>query len=392
MERRPKVLHVGKFYPPYHGGMETHLHALCRLLRDRVDLEVVVSNTQNRTQNDVIDGVPVTRLATIAQLGSTAVSPKLIRYVRETDADIVHIHWPNPMAIVAHVLSRSKAALVVSYHSDVIRQRMAAKLFDPLLEATLLRSDAIIVASPNYIESSSILRRHQSRCRVIPFGIGQEHFDDPDIAGVARIREKYGSRTILTVGRLVSYKGIEYLIRAMKSVNGKLLIAGDGPLRSRLNELSASLGLQNRVVFLGSPNAEELRRHYHAADIFVLASVARSEAFGLVQAEAMAASKPVINTALASGVPFVSQHGHTGITVPPGDSTALAEAINKLLDDDQLRLKFAGAARLRAEKVFRAEVMTSEIANVYDAVLERRRESAEVSQLSLVSRPEQAGQ
>jgi rhamnosyl/mannosyltransferase len=227
---------------------------------------------------------------------------------------------------------------------------------------------------------------------VIPFGIGQEHFDEPDSAGVAGIREKYGNRTILTVGRLVSYKGIEFLIRAMTSVNGRLLIAGDGPLRSRLIELSASLGVQDRVVFLGSPNAEELRCHYHAADIFALASVARSEAFGLVQAEAMAASKPVINTALASGVPFVSQHGQTGITVPPGDSVALAGAINKLLDDDELRLKLAGAARLRAETVFRAEVMTAQIAGVYDMVLERRRESATVGQPSLVSRPEQVGQ
>jgi glycosyltransferase involved in cell wall biosynthesis len=153
------------------------------------------------------------------------------------------------------------------------------------------------------------------------------------------------------------------LIQAMAKVDGCLLISGGGPLRPALEARIRKLGLENRIHLLGE--VEDIAPLYHAADVFVLASIARSEAFGLVQLEAMACGKPVINTALDSGVPFVSQHGITGLTVPPGDPGALALAINKLLDNQDLRLRYGWAARERVHSKFHLDVMVGRILDLY---------------------------
>jgi rhamnosyl/mannosyltransferase len=173
---------------------------------------------------------------------------------------------------------------------------------------------------------------------------------------------------ILSVGRLVYYKGFEYLIRAMQQVRGRLIIIGDGPLNQKLSQLVAELGLGDKVVLAGEIQNADVTPYYHAADLFALASVARSEAFGIVQIEAMAAGIPVVNTALDSGVPFVSLHNQTGLTVPPENPDALAAAINRLLDDQSLRQSLGRAASLRARQEFSLETMTSRVLALYETV------------------------
>ena len=367
--KRLKVLHVGKFYPPHRGGIENHLEALCKQLHRDVDVEVLVSNRSRTTEEEVLDGIPVTRLATAGTLARTSINPGLIAGIRQSNADIIHIHWPNPAATLAHLLSRHPARLVITYHSDVVRQRLLGALFSPFLEASLKRSDAIIAASPDYVESSPHLRNHKDRCQVIPYGIPDDCFRPRNESAVAALRQKFGEPLVFSVGRLVYYKGFDQLIRAMQWAPGRLLIAGDGPLRGELVLLAEKLGLADRVEFVGNPSNEELHQLYHAADVFVLASVARSEAFGIVQAEAMATGKPVVNTRLASGVPFVSQHGRTGLTVPPSDPEALGQAIRLLLEDHSLRTNFGRAARHRAETVFRASTMTADTLSLYEEVM-----------------------
>jgi len=174
---------------------------------------------------------------------------------------------------------------------------------------------------------------------------------------------------VLAVGRLVYYKGFEVLIEAMAKVDGRLLLIGDGPLRAKLEGLAAALGIADRVVFLGALQNRETVPFYHAADVFALPSIARSEAFGIVQIEAMAAGTPVVNTALDSGVPFVSRHEVTGLTVPPRDPDALSAALNRLLQDDQLRAGYGKAARLRARTHFSLEAMTSQTRRIYESVV-----------------------
>jgi glycosyltransferase involved in cell wall biosynthesis len=370
--RRPlRVLQVGKFYPPHMGGIETHLEALCGELAKSFDLRVIVANDGPEWAETLLAGVRVSRVPTSLTLASTPVCPAMIGQIRRSEADILHLHLPNPMAVLAYLASGHRGRLVITYHSDTVRQKILGTLFEPFLHQVLRRSSAIIATSPNYLRTSSALARHVERCHVIPYGIKLEHFEHRDEAAVHALSERYGGRLVISVGRLVYYKGFEYLIRAMSGVQGKLLIVGDGPLREKLSLLAKTLGLKDKVVFVGEIQNESVVPYYHASDVFALASVARSEAFGIVQIEAMAAGLPVVNTNLDSGVPFVSQHGQTGLTVPPEDPEALATAINTLLDDRTLRRSLGAAARLRARQEFGIEVMTARTVALYDKISPR---------------------
>jgi glycosyltransferase involved in cell wall biosynthesis len=202
---------------------------------------------------------------------------------------------------------------------------------------------------------------------VIPFGITTERFEQVDPRAVSEIRERYGPKIVLAVGRLVYYKGFKYLVRAMERVQGKLVLVGEGPLRQSLEREVRERGLQARVFLLG--RVPDLDAYYKAADVFVLPSVARSEAFGIVQLEAMACGKPVVNTTLDSGVPFVSMHGISGVSVPPGDTDALAEAICLLLGDPELSSRYGDAGRKRVREQFGLETMIARTACLYERVM-----------------------
>jgi glycosyltransferase involved in cell wall biosynthesis len=358
-----KVLHVGKYYPPHHGGMESHLATLCRELAREVEVEVVVSNHGARTVRERLDGVALTRVGTPLTLASAAVSPGMARAIRQARADVVHFHHPNPTGVLSYLASGSRAPLVVTYHSDIVRQRVLGALFAPVLHRFLGRAHAIVASSPDYAASSPVLRRHAARVRVIPFGIGAEAFEQPDPNAVAALRAELGPRVVLGVGRLVYYKGFEYLVRAMADVPGTLVLVGDGPLAGRLREVAGEAGVEGRVRFAGA--VPRLAPYYAAADVFVLPAVARSEAFGLVQLEAMAAGLPVVNTRIDSGVPFVSPGGETGITVPPADAAALAAALRRLLDDAPLRRRLGEAARARVRERFGLARMAADTLALY---------------------------
>jgi glycosyltransferase involved in cell wall biosynthesis len=368
---RSRVLHVGKFYPPHMGGIETHLQALCGTLTEHVDLHVVVSSDDRRTVDQVVEGVRVVRVGTLLTAFSTAISPAIVSRIRSAHADLVHLHLPNPPAVLAYLASGHRGPLVITYHSDTVRQKVLGALFQPFLNSILRRSAAIIATSPNYLESSPVLNAFRDRCHVIPYGIDTSHFEHGDPEAVQRIRRQYGERLVISVGRLVYYKGFECLLRAMVNVRGKLLIIGDGPLRGGLQSLASQLGISDKVAFAGEIQNAQMAPYYHASDVFALASVARSEAFGIVQIEAMAAGLPVVNTSLDSGVPYVSLHQQTGLTVPPGDSAALADAINRLLDDPALRESFGRAGARRAQEQFSLDSMQRRTLQLYHSLMER---------------------
>lgn len=369
-QSRPKrrILQVGKFYPPHMGGIETHLQALSGALRDHADVRVIVSSEDRTSVEELVDSVPVERLSTLLHLFSTSISPSMISRIRNSDADLVHIHLPNPAAVMAYLASGHRGKLVVTYHSDTVKQKVLGRIFEPFLKAALRRSAAIIATSPNYLATSPMLQMFRDRCRVIPYGIHTKQFEQCEPEAVDQIKQRLGDRLVISVGRLVYYKGFEVLIRAMASVDGKLVIVGDGPLRGDLQRLAGSLGIAQKVVFAGEIHNAAVTPYYHAADVFALASVARSEAFGIVQIEAMAAGLPVVNTKLDSGVPFVSLDGQTGLTVPPGNPEALAIALNQLLDDPGLRRALGTAAVRRAKEEFSLDTMLRRTLELYDAV------------------------
>ncbi len=368
--RRLKVLHIGKFYPPHKGGIETHLQALCGELTKSLDLRVLVSSDDHRSKEELVDDVAVSRVSTRLTVASAPICPGMISKIRRSGADLVHLHWPNPTAVLAYLASGHRGRLIVTYHSDTVRQAFLSALFQPYLHSALRRSSAIIITSPDYARTSAILSRYHDRCHLIPLGIELKDFDQVDTVRVSAIRRHYGNPLILSVGRLVYYKGFEYLIRAMSQVSGKLLIIGDGPLRGPLQQLITELGLTEKV-FLAGEIPGKLAPYYQAADVFALPSVARSEAFGIVQLEAMAAGIPVVNTRIDSGVPFVSLHDQTGLTVPPSDADALAAALNRLLSDPQLRRRLGDAARLRAQTEFSLETMANRTIALYSTVMNR---------------------
>jgi glycosyltransferase involved in cell wall biosynthesis len=370
--RIPRVLQIGKYYPPYMGGMETHLQVLCEALRGAVEIDVVVAAGSAGSSHERVCGIHVDRLSTWFTMASAPVCPAMLRRIRRSAADLFHIHLPNPMAVVAWLASGRRDPLVVTYHSDTVRQVFLGAVFDPIQHSMLGRAAAIIATSPNYAATSPVLARHRDRCHVIPYGIPLEQFQTCTPGAVDQLRREYGDRLVLAVGRLVYYKGFENLIAAMRDVNGRLLIAGDGPLRHKLQGLAARSGTAGKVVFLGEIPNSEITPFYHAASLFALPSVARSEAFGIVQIEAMTAGTPVVNTRLDSGVPFVSLDQMTGLTVPPGDVAALGAAINRLLDDAGLRRRLGDAARARATSEFSVEIMRSRILALYAQVLAAR--------------------
>jgi len=366
-----KVLQVNKLYYPHIGGIENHVRVIAEGMRDRVDVRVLVANERPQTAVEAVDGVKVTRVASLGRFRSTPLAPGFITQLKNARSDIYHLHFPNPTGELAFLAAKPAGKLIVTYHSDIIRQKTLLKFYKPFLERFLDRADRIIVSSPNLIDSSSFLRKVRNKCTVIPFGIPADWLAlTPEIKNRAgEIRQKHGPKIAFFLGRLIYYKGVDYLIRAMQDVEGKLIIAGEGELGPELKKLAEDLKVKDKVEFVGTLSDQELCAYYHACDIFVLPSVESSEAYGLVQLEAHACAKPVVSTNLPTGVPFVNKDGVSGLVVPPRDAGALSGAINKLFNDDELRLRLGSQAKERFEREFSKDVMIERILEVYEEVL-----------------------
>ena len=367
---RVRVLQIGKFYPPHRGGMESVLYDLCHVLKDKVDLGVLVANGQGGTCIETKNGLKVVRVGSFGTIFSTSICPSMACWIKRFRPDIVQIHHPNPMADISYLLSNQPGKLVVLYQSDIVRQRITNMLYGPFLMRMLKKAHRIIVTSPNYLASSPLLRRFEEKCVVIPLGIDLQKFDRTGCEKeIAAIRSRYGCGIVLFVGRLASYKGLPYLLEAMRKVSGQLLIIGRGKLERDLRNYVERNTLSPKIHFLGELGEGEIVPLFHACDLLVLPSITRNEAFGVVQLEAMACGKPVVSTQLETGVPFVNQSGKTGIVVPPGDSEALAKAINLLLGDEKLRARMGIEGRKRVESQFTKENMGHETLKLYEEIL-----------------------
>jgi glycosyltransferase involved in cell wall biosynthesis len=362
----PSVLHIGKYYPPHRGGMETHLRDLAVRQTETARVNVVVSNSAPWQEYSVMDGVSVTRVARLGTIASMPVCPGLMAAIRRSPADLVHIHMPNPGAALAFLMSGHPGKLIITHHADTLGRRTLRRLSDPFVIRLMQRASRILVTSSRYLNSSEELAPFQDKCRIVPLGIDLKSTSHTDRGSVEQLRSQFGDRIILAVGRLVPYKGFDVLIRAMKNVDGKLILIGSGPQSSALARLSASEGVQSKVTMLG--HVEELSPYFAAACVFVLPSVTRAEAFGMVQLEAMAAGLPVINTDIDSGVPEVCIHGKTGITVPPTDTLALSHAMALLLDQKELQVQFGEAAKARIAAEYTVDLMAKRTLSVYEDV------------------------
>jgi glycosyltransferase involved in cell wall biosynthesis len=375
------VCHLGKYYPPAPGGIETHVRTLARAQADLgVRAEVFCVNHGEGPTTVEADGpVRVTRFGRVGSAMKLDFCPGLVRGLKKVEADILHMQVPNPTMILAVLAARPKQPIVVTYQSDVVHQRLRAVLFRPLERLAYRKVRLILSSSPVYPDGSDFLKAYAERLQVLPNGIDLKPYTDPsdvDRARALEIRAEHarGGPLWLCAGRMVYYKGFVNAIRALAKVEGRLLLIGDGPDEAMLREETRRLGLGDRVVFLGAlPHYLDIVPYYLAADAFWFPSNARSEAFGLVQVEAMASGCPVINTSIPhSGVPWVSPHEQTGLTVPVNDPAALANAARQLASDPALRARLVTAARRRAAEEFDHRVMAERSLAVYRSVLTGR--------------------
>ncbi|MHB1136710.1 MAG: glycosyltransferase, partial [Coriobacteriia bacterium] len=380
-----RITMLNKYYPPHLGGIEYHMRDLAVALSGAGHgVHAIVANEGRETTFETLDGVAVTRLGRLFAYASTPVALGMKRAIADEAArpdrpDVFHLHFPYPWGEVSWLAARGgRGALsgwrarhdvptVLTYHSDIVRQRALGAAYAPILRSVLDRVDLVIASSPDMVEHSEHLSRIADKCRVVPFGIHVEHFAaTPERTARATelragVTPSRGERpVVLFVGRLIYYKGVDVLVRAMADVDADLVMIGRGPLRAELDALVDSLGIGERVRFVEPVGDDDLAAWYHAADVFCLPSVARSEAFGLVQLEAHAAGTPVVSTRLTTGVPFVNPDGVTGLTVPPGDVPALARALHTLVTDDALRARLGTQAAERALRDFTIARMTAD--------------------------------
>ena len=369
-----RVTMVNKYYsPPHLGGVETVVATLSGALAARgVDVDALVANEANVTVTDMVDGVRVTRLARVAALAKTPIALGLRHAIRtaasgDEPADVIQLNHPYPWGEAAWLASGARVPMVIGYHADITRQKRLLALYRPVLDSVFSKADAIVASSPNIVAGSEVLSRYADKCRVIPYGIDPSRYETTSAieARVAELRSAHDRPVVLFVGRLVYYKGVDVLVRAMRGVDADLVVVGSGPLEGELREIAVAGGIAGRVTFLPSQPFEALVAHYRAADVFCLPSTARAESFGIVQLEAQVCGVPCVSTDVPTSVPYVNLDGVTGTTVPAGDVDALAGALQRLVADAELRALLGRQARERVLAEFTVEHMASAYLDLY---------------------------
>jgi len=373
-----RVLQLNKRYFPAIGGIERVAQQIAEGLAEDTRMSVLVCSEDRHYSRKTEHGVDIIRLPKLFQMGSLPVSLGLNITLRRMckELDIIHLHMPFPLGDVACLLSGFKGKIVLWWHSDIVRQKKLMRLYKPVMLKMLKRADAIVVATEGHIKYSSYLGPFKDKCVVIPFGVDKameeaadryvEENHAEEVINIASPKEKKRYLTFLFVGRLVYYKGCDVLLKAFARVTGaELVMVGSGALEDECKKLAGELGIKERVCFAGEVSEGELQKHMAECDVFVLPSVVKSEAFGLVQIEAMAFGKPVINTNLPSGVPYVSIHGETGLTVGPENAEQLAEAMQWMVDHEEERLSMGKKARERMKAEYRLEEMMTRVLELY---------------------------
>lgn len=387
------VCHLGKYYPPAPGGIEAHVQTLARAqARLGANVRVLCVNHANEhhrvsssvhfvkshTAHDTDQGVAITRLGRRAGLGGYDVCPGLVKALRQlpdSGVNVLHLHTPNPTMIIALARARVKLPLVITHHSDIIRQKILKKALRPFEHAVYKRAKFIWATNPRSLAASDVLNKYSKDVvSFLPLGIELDPFMNPSpdaLAFAAELKQKHGQPLWLAVGRLVYYKGLHTAIAALKTAPGKLFVIGSGPLKEQLQQQAKDAGVADRIIWHGYATNDQLAGAYRAATAFWFPSNARSEAFGLVQVEAMASGCPIINTDIAgSGVPWVSRHNDTGLTVPIEDPAALAAAATQLATDPTLHERFSQAGPPRAQQEFSDTVMAQRTLDAYAKLIE----------------------
>lgn len=376
-----KVLQLGKFYP-IRGGVEKVMwdlakglnaagvdcDMLCAMLpSDKVDAEdagAVLST--NPTVMDMGGKGRCICVKALAKKAATMISPAMVRWLRrhKDEYGIIHLHHPDPMACLALRFSGYRGRVVLHWHSDIVKQKFFLRLYRPLQSWLIRRADVIVGTTPAYVGQSPFLAKAQDKIRVIPIGIR----DDVRLPGAAPAGN---AKLVFALGRLVPYKGFIHLIRAAELLpdDYRVVIGGTGPLMEELKEEVLRLGLEEKVRLAGYLSNEEVRRLFNDCTLFCLPSVMKTEAFGIVQIEAMSCGKPVVATRIpGSGVDWVNEDGVSGLNAVPEDAESLAAAIKGVADDPVKYETFCKGARARFESLFTLDTMINNARELYSGL------------------------
>ena len=378
-----RILYLSKSYAPALGGVETFVRQLAEAPEHSSRALVAAHEPFTPLSTERLRGVEVIRAPSLGLRFSTPLAPSYFYHLlREIErADLIHLQIPFPLGelgLAVFMRAIRKKKLVVTFHADPALTRWGAllSLYRPLFDRILRRADRIVVTAPANRDHAPSLAPYREKVEIIPLAF------DPIDEAKARIRAMElkqslglsveGSRDekiALFLGRLAYYKGLPILLSAMKRVEGaRLIVAGDGELRDEARAFVEREGLGERVIFVGAVEDEDVAAYFELADLFVFPSITPSEAFGIVQLEALRAGVPIINTALPTGVPFVSPDGETGLTIPPEDEDALAEAMKMILSDDALRERFRERA-LERSGLFTLGAMRASYRAIYEELL-----------------------
>jgi len=369
-----KILQLGKAYPPVNlGGVEIVIELLSEGLNANAyecDALGVNGNYSFEVDKGKFGGL-IYRTKLLVKAFSTLFSLQLIvqLFKLRNNYDIIHIHAPDPMAAFALFICRPKTKIVLHWHSDILKQKFLLFFYSPIQRWLLKRADLILVTSPPYLVGSKVLEKFRSKVKVLPIGIPNPVQSCVTPSVPQALKNEIGEKKIVfSLGRLAYYKGFEYLILAAKDMpeNYLIVIAGDGNERARLVNLIQANGLTNKVKLIGKISDGEKDWLYRHASLFALSSIYKTEAYAIVQVEALAYGMPIVSTQIpGSGVDWVNANGLTGITVPIMNSKALSRAVIDILSHQEKYDQFKSNAVARYHDLFTQDVMIKQLIAYY---------------------------
>ncbi len=365
-----RILQLGKFYP-VRGGVEKVMYDLTVRLSERgVDCDMLCALEKGGPQVMNLNGhARLIGCRTWWKVAATMISPAMIFSLRKVckEYDIIHVHHPDPMACLALLLSGYKGKVVLHWHSDIEKQKVLLRLYRPLQEWLLRRADVIVGTTPVYTVESPYLSHVQHKIVCLPIGVDPIV---PDPGKVEALKAAYpGKKIVFSLGRLVAYKGYKWLIEAAHYLSDDyvVLIGGSGGLVYDLLGAIETWGVGDKVKLLGRIPDEDLPAYYGACTLFCLSSVQKTEAFAIVQVEAMSCGKPVVATRIPhSGVSWVNVHGVSGLNVAPKNARELADAIMRIAGDGETYKTFAAGAKKRYREMFTKDKMINDILEIYN--------------------------
>ncbi|MFJ2481580.1 glycosyltransferase family 4 protein [Pseudomonas sp. NPDC087598] len=370
-----RVLHFFKTYlPDSVGGIEQVIFQLCESgAQHGIDGQVLTLSADPTPAVVQLGQHQVHRAKLDIQFASTGFSWSVFKLFRElaAEADVVNYHFPWPFMDLVHFASATNKPSVVTYHSDIIRQKHLLKLYRPLMNRFLASADRIVAASPNYLHTSDVLQQFQDKTRVIPYGLNKSGYPQPDTERMNRWRQQLGDKFFLFVGVMRYYKGLHILLDALKEVDYPVVIVGAGPLEQELHAQATALGLRN-IHFLGRLGDEDKVALLQLSYAIVFPSHLRSEAFGISLLEGAMYGKPMISSEIGTGTSYINIHNETGLVVPPSNPQAFREAMRTLWENPLRAAEMGMKAEARYRQLFTADEMGRKWTDLYQELLEEK--------------------